>query len=522
MPFDSDQIRRDLKHDYEKTWKETKNLLKIEGNFYTIQDKSKSHIVNDFICEARKIMLSLGFEEIILPMFIDEEEIYKQYGPEAALILDRVFYLAGIPRPDIGISNEKIQKMQEVVRGFNRIEELKAIFRRYKKAEIEADDLIEALITELEIEESKASELIDKIFPELKHLSPIPSKMTLRSHTTALWFLVLGELVKKKKLPLQYFTIGPKFRREQKVDATHLYTSNTLSLVVMANEISLEDCINIALQICRELGFKKCKTEIKGATSKYYAPQTEFEIFVQHPSTKEWIELGDGGFYSPVSLAQYHIQYPVFNAGFGIERMCMIKSKITDIRKLVYPYFYEDMIFTDEEISKSLIYRHEPLTKEGIEIKGKIIEVALSHKQDKSPIELEVWSGFLKNKKIRITIWENDKDVFLLGPAALNKIWVQNGNILGLPPEKVILNAVDSGLTYLEGIASEMAYNVELMVDQSNDSIEHRVKLCNRASEINLYVDDIILEYIHSHQKKIDIRGPVFIGLSCKRIQEKP
>ena len=85
------------------------------------------------------------------------------------------------------------------------------------------------------------------------------------------------------------------------------------------------------------------KTEIKKATSKYYAPQTEFEIFIQHPKTNEWIEIGDGGFYSPVSLAQYNIEYPIFNVGFGIERICMILTEVEDIRKLVYPYFYEDI-----------------------------------------------------------------------------------------------------------------------------------------------------------------------------------
>ena len=164
-------------------------------------------------------------------------------------------------------------------------------------------------------------------------------------------------------MPLQYFTICPKFRREQKIDATHLYDSNTLSLVIMTKEISLEDCQKITSEICEQIGFKSNKVEIKKATSKYYAPQTEFEIFVEHPKTKEWIEIGDGGFYSPVSLAQYNIEHPVFNIGFGVERICMIKTEIEDIRKLVYPYFYEEISFTDEEIAKGIKYKHFPSTE---------------------------------------------------------------------------------------------------------------------------------------------------------------
>ncbi len=365
MPFDIEKIKKDAKRNYENAWVQTRKLLKPKGNYFTLQNKGKAHPVNEFISEARKQMIALGFEEVVLPMFVEEDEIYKQYGPEAALILDRLFYLAGLPRPDIGISKEKISAIKNLIPKFDKEEILKKIFREYKTGDIEADDLIEVFIEKLEVNESEASEIIDKIFPELKTLKPIPTKTTLRSHTTALWFKVLAELKKKKKLPLQYFIICPKFRREQKIDATHLYDSNTLSIVIMAEEISLEDCQKIASLICEEIGFKENKSEIKKATSKYYAPQTEFEIFVEHPTTKEWIEIGDGGFYSPVSLANYGIRYPVFNIGFGIERICMIKTEIEDIRKLVYPYFYEEISFSDEEISKGIKYNKIPLTEKG-------------------------------------------------------------------------------------------------------------------------------------------------------------
>ena len=518
MPFNVEEIKREAKANYEKAWLNTKNLLKLEGEFFKLEKKGKAHSTQDFIFEARKQMLALGFEELVLPMFVEEEEVYKQYGPEAALILDRLFYLAGLPRPDIGISNEKITSINKIIPNFDKINELKEIFRDYKKGDIEADDLIEAFIEKLNIEESQASEIIDKIFPELKHLKPIPTKTTLRSHTTALWFIILGELFKKKKLPLQYFTICKKFRREQKIDATHLYDSNTLSLVIMAEQISLEDCRKVASQICKQIGFENNRTEVKKATSKYYAPQTEFEIFVEHPKTKEWIEIGDGGFYSPVSLSQYDIPHPVFNIGFGVERICMIKTEIEDIRKLVYPYFYEDISFSDEEISKSVKYKHFPLTESGIEIKNAIIEEAIKNKDEKSPIEVKVWEGTIKDKNIEVYIWEKDDNVKLLGPATLNKIWIKDGGIVGLSQDKTIEGGVDTGKTYLEGIASEMAYNVEVMLDQNKDEYEHRVKMCYRAAEVNLELDDIVLEFIHSKQKKIDIRGPVFLGLSFKVI----
>jgi len=516
MSFNIEDIKRNAKLNYEKTWLESINLLDIEGHYFTLQKRGKAHPIQEFIFEAREKFIDLGFEELILPMFVEEEEIYKQYGPEAVLILDRLFYLAGLPRPDIGISNDKIENIKKIIPNFNKFEQLQQIFRDYKKGDIESDDLIEEFINQLEIKENEATQIIENIFPELKELKPIPTKTTLRSHTTALWFKVLSELRKKKPLPLQYFSVAKKFRREQKIDATHLYDSYTLSLVVMAEKISLEDCQNIAIEICELLGFSNSKSEIKTATSKYYAPQTEFEIFVEHPKTKEWIEIGDGGFYSPVSLAKYGIDYPVFNLGFGIERISMIKMGIEDIRKLVYPYFYEEISFSDEEIAKSIKYKYIPSTEKGIEIKDSIINRALENKEKPSPIDLIAWEGNLKGKFIEVHIWEQDEGVSLLGPATLNKLWVKDGNIIGFPPDKTPKDAIFTGKTYIEGIANEMAYNIEILLDQNKASYNHRVKMVYRASEVNIEVDDIFMEYIHSNQKKIDIRGPVFLGLSFK------
>ncbi len=518
MPFDVEKIKREAKINYEKAWLNTRNYLKLKGKLFELQKKGRSHPVQDFISEIRKKMVGIGFEELILPMFVEEEDIYRQYGPEAALILDRLFYLAGLPRPDIGISKEKVQAIKAIVPTFDKVDTIQGIFRKYKKGEIEADDLIEVFVEELGLRESEATEIIDKIFPELKALKPIPTKTTLRSHTTALWFKVLAELYKKKKLPLQYFSIATKFRREQKINATHLYDSTTLSFVVLAEDISLEDCQRISSIICEQIGFKNSKTEIKKATSKYYAPQTEFEIFVEHPKTKTWIEIGDGGFYSPVSLSQYNIQYPVFNIGFGVERICMIKTEIEDIRKLVYPYFYEDIAFTDNEMSSGIKYKYSPLTEAGNEIKQAIIDIVIAHKDDPSPIELKVWEGTIKNKNIEVSIWDKDEGKKLVGPATLNKIWIKDGSILGLAPDNKLDGGIDTGKTYLEGIASEMAYHIEVMLDQNKPTYEHRVKMCARAAEVNIELEDMVLEFIHSKQKKVDVRGPVFVGLSFKSL----
>jgi len=159
------RILAEAKADYEKAWIESKNYLTMEGHLFDLQPQGKAHPLMDFMDQARNAMIKLGFEELVLPMFVEENEVYKEYGPEAALILDRLYYLAELPRPDIGVSQQKISQIKEIVPEFDKIKELQGIFRRYKKCEIEADDLLEVMVTELGLEEQHASGIIDHVFP---------------------------------------------------------------------------------------------------------------------------------------------------------------------------------------------------------------------------------------------------------------------------------------------------------------------------------------------------------------------
>ncbi len=76
-------------------------------------------LVNPICCtipygKLDKHILNLGFNETVNPVFVDEEDIYKQFGPEAPAVLDRCFFLAGLPRPDIGIGMDKIEVIEEI------------------------------------------------------------------------------------------------------------------------------------------------------------------------------------------------------------------------------------------------------------------------------------------------------------------------------------------------------------------------------------------------------------------------
>ncbi len=515
MRFNIKALLEKAKKDYESAWMESRRFLRIEGRCFRLKPLGKSNEIMDFIEEVRRTLVEMGFEEVILPVIVNESEVYKEYGPEAPIILDRVFYLAGLPRPDIGLSKDKIRQIKEMTPSFNRFRELQRLFRRYKKGEIEADDLVEAMVKELELTESDATKIIDGVFQEFKELKPIPSSLTLRSHMTALWFPVLSEIYRWRDLPVQLFTVGQKFRREQRLDAVHLYSSFTASLVIMTDEITLDDGKEVVREFLRKIGFSKAEFRIKDATSKYYAPRTEFEVFIQHPETKEWIEVGDCGFYSPVSLAKYGIGVPVFNAGFGLERFVMIRTGETDIRRLTYPYFYKREFYLDEEIAESLSYAEYPETGLGREIMNALINTAEANKDADAPCEFTAWKGNTSKGELTVSVFETEKGVKLLGPAALNVICVENGNILGLPLEKA--KGVRAKLRYLDGLAALFARKVEKeILNGEKMELSMRVKMVKSAADINLLVRDNIRFYLTSKNKKIDVRGPVFIGFSAR------
>ncbi|MHA1733727.1 MAG: O-phosphoserine--tRNA ligase [Promethearchaeota archaeon] len=515
MKFDVERILREADEDYEAAWVNSAKDLPREGRKFNLLKKTRPHPVPELSQKMRTTMLRLGFEEVVLPMFVDESDVYKEYGPEAALILDRLYYLAELPRPEIGLSKKKISQIKVLAPMFEDFDALADIFRRYKRGTIESDDLIETLVEELGIREVEASSILDRVFPEFKQLMPVPTKKTLRSHTTALWFPVLGAVQGKAQLPIQYFTIGPKFRREQHLDATHLYCSETLSLVVEAEEITLEDAMEIGKRVVKELGFKDSRTEIKVATSKYYAPQTEFEIFGLHPSTGEWVEIGDGGFYSPVSCARFGIAHPVVNIGFGVERTAMLITGEEDIRKLVYPYFYRALSFTDSEIASAIHFEFRPETQAGKEIADSVVKVVTEHKDDESPVEILAWKGEVGGKLVEVTVWETDPGVKLVGPATFNKIVVSGGNVTGTnkPPDQ---GAVDTSLSYLRGVAELVGYKAEKLAREGSAEEVVRVKMCKRIGDVNLVLDERVHDFITANQKKIDVRGPIFLGVTIR------
>ena len=499
--FDTGEIKSKAKSNFTDAWIATAKLIPT-GTEISLSKKGKPHLVRELVQKSRQILLDLGFDEVENLTLLPDSDVVKQYGPEARVILDRAFYLAELPRPDIGLSAKRIAEIEKIAEGMD-IDKLQTMLRNYKRGEIEADNLIEELIAKLGITDYQATELMDKVFPEIKELQPVSTNKTLRSHMTATWFHTLAALQDKVGFPVALFSVGPRYRNEQREDAHHLRVHHSASIVVMDPEISLDAGRATAKNIMRQYGFSDIKFETKTATSKYYAPGQEQEVFVKHKGT--WLEIADIGMYSPVSLANFDIRYPVFNAGFGIERLSMLIYEVDDVRKLAYPQFTV-VEYSDEEIAKSIRYIASPQTARGQGIARAIEEIARKHKDEVAPCEFLAW----KDESIEVKVFEKEAGKKLIGPAGFNEICVANGAIYS----DIVPSGVYTGINYLRAIAMGAAAAIE---DSIND-LTCQVKGIKHLSDLNLEIPEAVRQHIEGQQRKIKVGGAVFVAIEAKRL----
>jgi len=499
--FDLSEIKSKAKNNFTDAWVATAKFIPT-GTEISLARKGKPHLVRELIQKSREILLNLGFDEVENLTILPDSDVVKQYGPEARVILDRAFYLAELPRPDIGLSGKRIAQIKKIAEEID-IEKLQTILRNYKKGEIESDNLIEEFIAGLDITDYQATELLDKVFPELRKLQPLPSNKTLRSHMTATWFHTLAALQDKASFPVALFSVGPRYRNEQREDAQHLRVHHSASIVIMDPEMSLDAGRAITRDIMQRYGFSDIKFETKIATSKYYAPGQEQEVFVNYKGT--WLEIADIGMYSPVALANFDIKYPVFNAGFGIERLGMLLYEIDDLRKLAYPQFAVAE-YPDEEIAKSITYIASPKTARGQKIAKAIEETARKHKDEIAPCEFLAW----KDRSIEVKVVEKEAGKRLIGPAGFNELCVANGIIYS----DIAPSGVYTGIDYMRAIAMSAAAAIE----NSNDNLTYQVKGIRHLSDLNLQIPEAVRQHIEGQQKKIVVGGAVFVTIEAKKL----
>ncbi|NWG09706.1 MAG: O-phosphoserine--tRNA ligase, partial [Nitrososphaerales archaeon] len=335
----------------------------------------RKHPLSDVIERIRHAYIGMGFREVYNPIFIEEKDIYKQWGEEAPTILDRCFYLATLPRPDVGISQEKVKLLKNMgvdIESEKRAS-LQRVFHSYKRGLFDSEELIAKISEALSIEEYRALTILST-FPELKQKSAIATNLTLRSHMTSGWFLTLKEFQDRESLPTKLFSIDLCFRREQALDATHLRSYHSASGTIMDKEVDPEDAKRVVEGLLETVGIEEIKYVRKKRSASYYEKDTETEVFARSKGSKDWVEVADFGIYSRNVLNKYGIKHSVLNLGLGVERLAMAIYGSSDVRKLIYPQFYAQLELSDIEIASSICIDRIPRTKEGERLQNAIIE----------------------------------------------------------------------------------------------------------------------------------------------------
>ncbi|MBN1152910.1 MAG: O-phosphoserine--tRNA ligase [Dehalococcoidia bacterium] len=502
--FDGPGIRKNAKADFIATWLSTAAMVP-KNTTVKLPARGKSHPLRDLMQRSREVLLARGFDEAENLTILPDSDVTKQYGPEALVILDRAFYLAELPRPEIGVSQQRIQQIEKIVGRSVSVEELGGILRAYKRGDIEADDLIDEMMKRLGIIDTQATEIINKVFPELYQLKPVPTDRTLRSHMTATWFHTLAAIQDKATYPVALFAVGPRYRNEQREDAHHLRVHHSASIVIMDPEMSLEAGRALTTDVLKDFGFEDVRFETKSATSKYYTPGLEEEVFVKYRG--EWLEVADIGMYSPVALANFEIRYPVFNAGMGMERLAMILHGADDIRKLVFPQF-SVVDFGDKDIAESLAPISAPKTERGMKIARAIEGSARKHKDEIAPCDFIAF----RDNKVEVKLVEREAGKKLIGPAGFNELCVADGTIYSdLEP-----TGTYTGYSYMRGVSLAAA----ALAESAAEPTEYQVKMIRHLSDVNLELPDAVRQHIERQQKKIGIGGGMFVTVVISPIIE--
>ncbi len=535
--FNTKEIIKLANKDFEKAWIETKKFIKdthIDRKYPRIKPSfGKPHPVMDTIEKLRQAYLRMNFEEYINPIIVDEDDVYKQFGPEAMAVLDRCFYLAGLPRPDVGLGNDKIKMMENLGVSINedKKENLRKILHNYKKGIIDGDDLVFEIGNALNVSNEMGLKILEKVFPEFKDLIPEPLKLTLRSHMTSGWFITISNLMEKKPLPFKLFSIDRCFRREQKEDKSHLMSYHSASCVIVGDDVSVDDGKVVSEGLLSQFGFTKFKFKADEKKSKYYTPDTQTEVYAFHPKLNEWLEVATFGIYSPIALSKYDINVPVMNLGLGVERLAMIVYNYNDVRQMVYPQFYEYKL-SDRDIVSMINVDKIPITDQLYGLTKELIDTMVKNKNKQAPCEVIIEKTFKFSdikRKIKIKIYEKEEGKKLLGPSILNEVYVYDGNIVGIPEslenikedyvnfiKKSKENGISTSIRYVDSLSFKITSKIEEGLITGLKDINIRVPIVRSLSDINLRVDNLALKYIMSKNKIIDVRGPVFLNVSVK------
>jgi len=544
MRFNPEDWKKKTHENFEGAWHGGPSVLSPSGHEgkypYLSYNRAVAHPIFATINRLRETYLSIGFDEAENPVIIEEKDIYRQFGPEAMAVLDRVFYLGGLPRPNVGIARKQLDEINEILTSHKSPlvhtgsvpadqiprhssyppmtketeERLRETLHAYKKSEIDGDELTIELAKVLGVDDALVVHILEAVFPEFRALTPESSRSTLRSHMTSGWFITLNALWERSPMPLRMFSVDRCFRREQAEGPTRLMTYHSASCIVAGEDITNEEGKAVSRALLSAFGYTDFRFQPDEKRSKYYMPDSQTEVYARHP-VHGWVEVATFGMYSPSALAEYGIGVPVMNLGLGVERLAMIAYNANDVRQLCFPQFFPRML-TDQEIARAVRLREEPSSTEGKMLAMAIAYVASAHATAQGPCSFDAWEGILGGVRVKVTVEEPESNAKLCGPACSNEIFVHDGSILGVPDaekwKQVRTEGISTGISYLSAVAALAAARIEEAA-RCRKSTVVQVKMAKLPSDINLKIEEFAMRAVTDNNKKVDVRGPVFLSV---------
>ena len=393
-------------------------------------------------------------------------------------------------------------------------ERLRETLHAYKKSEIDGDELTVELAKVLGVDDALVVHILEAVFPEFRALVPESSRSTLRSHMTSGWFMTLGAIWNHYPMPIRLFSVDRCFRREQAEGPTRLMTYHSASCVVAGEDITNEEGKAVSMALLSAFGYTDFRFQPDEKRSKYYMPDSQTEVYARHP-VHGWVEVATFGMYSPSALAEYGIGVPVMNLGLGVERLAMIAYNSDDVRQLCFPQFFPRTL-NDQDIARAVRLREEPSSMEGKLLCANIVRVASANATAQGPCSFDVWKGMLGGSRVKVTVEEPESNAKLCGPACINEIFVHDGSILGVPDaekwKQVRNEGVSTGISYLSAVAALAAARVEEAARCGKSTVV-QVKMAKLPSDINLKIDEFAMRAVTDNNKKVDVRGPVFLSV---------
>jgi phenylalanyl-tRNA synthetase alpha chain len=248
----------------------------------------KKHVFIEFLEEAKRILLGMGFEEYSGPYV--EMEFWN---------FDALFQPQDHPSREIHDSY---------------------ILRSPSRGRIELQGLMEKVKRVHEdgwITGSRGW--------RYKWDRAVSERLVLRTQTTAVSMRYLSA---HKRPPIKMFCISNVFRPDV-LDAKHSMEFIQLEGIIGDEGINLRHLLGFLEEFSGAMGLG----EVKFKPSYFPFTEPSVESFAEHPHIG-WVEFAGAGMFRPEVLMPLGISFPVIAWGIGLDRLAMIKLGVGDIREL--------------------------------------------------------------------------------------------------------------------------------------------------------------------------------------------